>query len=376
MISVLFTIALLYALILGWLALGSSNLESTKHAKPETTRKFSILVPFRNEAEHLPLLLGDLHDIVYPKDCIEIILIDDDSTDGSLEQIDRFYAQHPEFHPAVLIEAKTHGRTGKKEALSLGIAEASHPWIVTTDADTIIPYGWLHLLNLRLEKGNVEMVCGPVGYVGGGSWLERFQQLDNLALQTISRGLFGRNKPLLANGANFCYSKALFQRLQGFEGNEQHPSGDDQFLLEKARSEDPAIIGYLNVADATVYTYPVKKFKDLVSQRVRWAGKTRHQRSSLLRFLAVLVGLTNLAVLLIFVLLILFPENWEALLLVPALKWITDAWLIFNAASYFKTRPKFFDFVTACLFYPIFGTWVFLAGLGGGYSWKDRDLAH
>ena len=118
------------------------------------------------------------------------------------------------------------------------------------------------------------------------------------------------------------------------------------------------------------------EFKDLVSQRVRWAGKTRHQRSSLLRFLAVLVGLTNLVVLLIFVLLVFFPENWEVLLLVPALKWITDAWLIFNSASYFKTRPKLFDFVTACVFYPIFGTWVFLAGLGGGYRWKDRDLAH
>jgi len=375
MSSLLLAIASLYALVLGIIGLGAGRLPITKHRKPSTTRKFSIIIPFRNEENHLNSLLQDLSELEYPKDHFQVILVDDGSTDASTVRIWEFIkGEEHALSITVLNTSQTDG--GKKRALILGIEHAANPWILTTDADTRLPFAWLHLINLALEEEGIEMVCGPIGYFGDGNWLQRFQTMDNLALQTISRGLFGWNKPLLANGANLCYSKALFERLGGFGDNLDHASGDDLFLLEKARLDNPNAIAYANAPDAAVYTYPIKNLKDLIQQRVRWAGKTRFQRSELLRLLAILVGLTNLALLLSPILVLGSWIGWTEVFIAISLKAILDAWLIFSSGVYFGSRPKLFDFIAACLFYPLFGTWVFLAGLGKGYKWKERSLSH
>lgn len=375
MSSLLLAIASLYALVLGIIGLGEGRLRIIEHRKPSTTRKFSIIIPFRNEEKHLSSLLQDLSELVYPKDHIQIIMVDDGSTDSSSQLISEFITGEEHALSITLLHT-SQTKAGKKQALILGIAQAEHPWIVTTDADTSLPFAWLHLINLTLEEEGIEMVCGPIGYFGGGNWLQRFQVMDNLALQTVSRGLFGWNKPLLANGANLCYAKGLFERLGGFSDNINHASGDDLFLLEKARMDNPKAIAYVNAPDATVYTYPLKNIKDLIQQRVRWAGKTRFQRSGLLRLLAILVGLTNFGLLLSPLLVLGSWISWGEVFIAFSLKASLDAWLIFSSGSYFGIRPKLLDYLAACFFYPLFGTWVFLAGLGKGYKWKQRSLSH
>src|SRR5690606_4512644 len=43
----------------------------------------SVIIPMRDEAEHVALLLQDLHAQRYPRDRVEVLVVDDDSTDGS-----------------------------------------------------------------------------------------------------------------------------------------------------------------------------------------------------------------------------------------------------------------------------------------------------
>ena len=80
-------ITLVYLFLIGSFIYGFDKVEvfNMKDLKPKT--KFSVIVPFRNEAEHLPKLLDSISHLNYPKSMFEIILVDDDSEDDSLKTI-------------------------------------------------------------------------------------------------------------------------------------------------------------------------------------------------------------------------------------------------------------------------------------------------
>ena len=74
MIVILFTILIIYVLFISALIFGFSKITKNEvnALKPKTT--FSIVVPFRNEAENLPKLLHSISQLNYPKELFEVIL--------------------------------------------------------------------------------------------------------------------------------------------------------------------------------------------------------------------------------------------------------------------------------------------------------------
>ncbi len=78
MLFLIFILSIYFAVIL-LLIYGFTKVKSYDviGLKPKTT--FTIVVPFRNEAENLPLLLESISKMNYPMDLFEVILVDDDS---------------------------------------------------------------------------------------------------------------------------------------------------------------------------------------------------------------------------------------------------------------------------------------------------------
>ena len=80
---ILFAVLLFfYAALITQLAFGISKMNkqnTIESTSPKTT--FSIVVPFRNEAENLPLLLNSIEKLNYPTELFEVILVDDESQD-------------------------------------------------------------------------------------------------------------------------------------------------------------------------------------------------------------------------------------------------------------------------------------------------------
>ena len=72
---------LIYILFIGQLIYGCNRMKrfSRKEFTPKTS--FTIVVPFRNEKENLPNLLHSISLLHYPKELVEVILVDDDSED-------------------------------------------------------------------------------------------------------------------------------------------------------------------------------------------------------------------------------------------------------------------------------------------------------
>lgn len=344
---------------------GFTKIKTTKHSSASATTAFTIIVPFRNEAHNLPLLLDSFTKLEYPAHLFEVLLIDDASTDG-------FELPELPFKATILPNHRT-SNSPKKDAITAAMTRVSTNWVITTDADCTLPKKWLSSLDQYLQNHNVSMVAGAVTYTGNNSFLHHFQQLDLTSLQGATIGSFGLGKGFMCNGANLAYTKAIFEELNGFEGNNSIASGDDVFLLQKAIARHPEKVHYLKSSNNIVKTQAVNSWEALFYQRVRWASKTSSYQSSFGKVLAVIVFLGNLNWIFILFLAVISSFSLVHLLIVCVAKFIVDTVLIYQTNN-FLTKTKMRHLLASSLLYPFFSTFVALYSMTGKYEWKGRKF--
>ena len=361
---ILGTVFLIYILFIGQLIYGFNRMKrfSRKEFTPKTS--FTIVVPFRNEKENLPNLLHSISLLHYPKELVEVILVDDDS-----EEV--FGVQYSVFSLKV-IKNERKSNSPKKDAIETAIQVAKNDWIITTDADCLVQKNWLTTFNQYIQENEVEMVASGVCYVPKSGFLSAFQNLDFLSLQGATIGSFGIDKPFMCNGANFAYSKSFFKELNGFQGNETIASGDDVFLIQKAISVTPKKVGFLLAKESIVATKPVATWSELFQQRVRWASKSTGYSSVYGKLLALVVFGGNLAWIVSFLLWLTSILDQNILMLFVALKFLIDFILIYKTANFFESKLQYV--LASSLLYPFFSVSVAVYSLFGNYSWKGRNF--
>jgi len=372
MMLVLGLILLVYVLTIGHLIYGFDQIPNYKKSddKPETY--FAIVVPFRNESENLPRLLESFKKLDYPKTLFEIIFVDDFSEDNSVKLIYNWRMENGKFH-TTLLENLRISNSPKKDAITRAIPIIKNEWIITTDADCIVSENWLLTLDNYIQNHDVDMIVGSVTYDCKKSFLHHFQQLDLLSLQGTTIGSFGLGLGFMCNGANFCYTKSLFQELNGFAGNNKLASGDDAFLVQKAMQSQPEKVHYLKSKSNIVHTKPLNNWISLFHQRIRWASKTSSYQSVFGKDLAVIVFTENLAVIIGFVLMLMhkIESNYFALLFL--VKFVFDFILLKKTNSFFSKKRMHF-LILSSLLYPLFCVSVALFSFVGKYEWKGRKF--
>ena len=118
----------------------------------------SIVLPVKDEAESLPQLLREILEETVTLDLdgrVEIIFVDDGSSDGSLGVIEGFVEQHNE---VTLIEFRRN--FGKSAALAAGFASASGEYVVTLDTDLQDVPAEMGNLLAPLREGSSDLVSG------------------------------------------------------------------------------------------------------------------------------------------------------------------------------------------------------------------------
>ena len=124
-----------YVLYFGYLrhrAKGSWGFEIDSQFCPFIT----ILVPAFNEEKVILSKLENVKEVSYPKDKIEVIFIDDGSTDQTVAKVEEFVRENPELRVKVLRQAQ---RQGKAKGLNAALKACSNGIVVVTDADTFWP---------------------------------------------------------------------------------------------------------------------------------------------------------------------------------------------------------------------------------------------
>ncbi|GIZ07277.1 glycosyltransferase [Flavobacterium sp. UMI-01] len=346
-----------YSLAIVALSYGFTQIKSYSRITLNPKTSFTIIVPFRNEAENLPLLLESLSKLNYPTDLFEVILVDDDSTE-------KFKIQDLGFRIQI-IQNNRISNSPKKDAITTAMQRVNTDWVITTDADCIVPENWLLTFDNYIQENQVQMLAGAVSYQIQTSFLHHFQQLDLASLQGATIGSFGLHKGFMCNGANLAYTKSLFKTLNGFEGNEKIASGDDVFLLQKAITHAPERVHYLKSKNSIVTTKPLDDWDSLFQQRVRWAAKTTSYQSNFGKGLGIIVFMGNLAIILG-----LFLVSPLTILVLFLFKIIIDAILILQFNRFLSQPTRFL--IASSIFYPFWSITVALYSLFGKYEWKDR----
>ncbi|KRB54186.1 glycosyltransferase [Flavobacterium sp. Root186] len=363
MIFGLFEILTIYLISIGSLIQGFFKVKNYQNKGLSPTTSFTIIVPFRNEKENLPKLLESFSKLNYPINLFEVILVDDSSNE-------RFQVSGFRFQLSVIDNVRI-SNSPKKDAITTAMQQVKTNWVITTDADCIVPENWLLSFDNYIQENKVSMLAGAVSYKCENSFLHHFQQLDLTSLQGATIGSFGLGKGFMCNGANFAYTKSLFKSLNGFDGNDKIASGDDVFLLQKAIEKFPNEVHYLKAEEAIVITKPTENWKSLFYQRVRWAAKTSSYKSAFGKFLGLIVFFGNLSFVIAFFLFLLRIWYYPFFVLFVFLKFTIDFILIYKT-NQFLTKTRIKSLLLSSLLYPFFSSTVALYSLFGSYEWKDR----
>ncbi|MEG8946057.1 glycosyltransferase [Rosettibacter firmus] len=234
--------------------------------KDELLPNITVVVAARNEENNILDCLKSLDNLIYPSNKIEIIIINDHSTDRTGEIIENFIKDKPKFK--LIVPSKQIGSLkGKTNALANAIKIAKGEIILTTDADCIVSPTWAKTLVSYYQK--------DVGLVGGFTTQQDYnafagmQAIDFIFLLTVASGALNLGKPLSCIGNNMSYRKSAYDEVGGYESLPFSVTEDFNLLMAINRLKKYKIIYPLD-AGALVTSKPCPDLKTLYWQKKRW----------------------------------------------------------------------------------------------------------
>ncbi len=232
------------------------------HDLPSAT----VVVAARNEEKNIGECLKALDKLIYPKDKLEIIVINDHSTDKTDEIINDFIKDKPNFKK--IIPSKQIGKVkGKANAIANALEIAKGEIILTTDADCVVSPTWAKTIASYYTK-DVAMVCGYTNQKAD-TVFEGMQDVDFIYLLAVASGAMNLGKPLSAIGNNMSYRKDVYFEVGGYEAIPFSVTEDFKLLMAIHNLKKYKII-YPTDADALVTSAPCPDAKTLYWQKKRW----------------------------------------------------------------------------------------------------------
>ncbi|OGU62158.1 MAG: glycosyl transferase [Ignavibacteria bacterium RBG_13_36_8] len=253
-----------YFLLLFFVTLGA--VKKFPKISEEELLSVSIIVAARNEEDNILDCMKSLNDLEYPAEKIEIIIVDDHSTDNTGQIISDYISDKAKFK--TIIPSESFGNLkGKANALANAIKVAKGEIILTTDADCVVASAWAKTIASYYTK--------DVAFVGGyTTQLERttfegMQALDFIYLLTVAAGTINLGKPLSCIGNNMSYRKSAYDEAGGYEKIPFSVTEDFQVLMAIHNLKKYKIIYPLDV-NALVTSKPCPNVKSLLKQKKRW----------------------------------------------------------------------------------------------------------
>ncbi len=332
---------------------------------------FSVVIPARNESANIKTCVESILAQNYATDFFEIIVIDDFSEDETALIVKKLQEQYANVHLLSMADYFKPNEISsyKKKAIEKAVLHAKGNWIVTTDADCIVPPNWLLLFHQYIEQHQPVFVAAPVMFIKESGVLNQFQLLDFLALQGITAAAVGAGKHSMSNGANLAFEKSAFIAVGGYQGVDQIASGDDMFLMHKMKMTLSNRIGYLFHPEAIVLTKAMQNWKEFFMQRIRWSSKARFYDDRSIFWVLLLVYLFNFSFLWM-----LFMGHFGSLLIALAFKTFFEVYFLDPVAKFYNLQSQLRYFV---LYQPLHILYTILAGLFGQvktYTWKGRRV--
>ncbi len=178
----------------------------------------SILIPAHNEEKVISHTIEAMLKLNYPKNKLEIIVINDGSNDSTKEIIERYAAQDSR---VVLFDVpKGQGGKGKSRALNLGLQKAHSDVIAIYDADNTPDSESLrYLVAALVADKELGAVLGKFRTVNKDvNLLTKFINIETLSFQSmLQAGRWQMHNIATLPGTNFVMWSWLIKKLNGWD---------------------------------------------------------------------------------------------------------------------------------------------------------------
>lgn len=233
----------------------------------------SVIVCAKNEEENVKKFIPLLAEQNYPD--FEIVLIDDASSDETLEVFEEFESKYPNIR---LVKVENNEAWGnKKYALTLGIKAAKKDYLLFTDADCYpTSKEWITTMVSQFSTEKT-IVLGYGGYEKiERSLLNKIIRFETVltAVQYFSWAKAGL--PYMGVGRNLAYKKEEFFNVNGFIDHIQVRSGDDDLFINQAANKLNTTISYS--PESFTYSKPKESFKDWFTQKRRHVSTAQYYK--------------------------------------------------------------------------------------------------
>ncbi len=364
-VSLLFLFSAVYIVMIVVFALAAS----ASRSRPEAGYRpsVSIIIAARNEEGHIGTCLDSIVALTYPKDLLEVIVVDDRSTDRTAEIIGGFGDKYP-YIKLLRIESESGDRPGKTNAV-MNAADASHGDVLMfTDADCRVPPAWVENTVAHYADPSIGVVAGFT-YLAGESRLAQMQALDWFVLTSVASATTRLGFPVTAVGTNLSVRRKAYDSVGGYR-KIPFSVTEDYALFHAVTSAGKWAARFPMDPGTLVESTPCPTMKQLFRQKQRWFMGGRGMDAKSLLIFSFPYAFNFLIVLALF-----FSPLW-AVLLAVAVKLLVDFLLCLPAMSAFGR-------LSLLRVYPIFELYYYtyvllfppLVMFGGKITWKDRKMA-
>ncbi|GAB6948044.1 glycosyltransferase [Vulcanisaeta sp. JCM 16161] len=169
----------------------------------------SVIVPTYNEAGVIIQKLNNIYSQDYPKDRLEVLIVDSGSTDGTVELVHEWIKGHEDVNVRVIEEGI---RMGKAHALNTALKYARGDIIVVTDADSLwLPDSLRNAIAWLMSNGVGAVSCSKI-------------PRTNRDIETEYRSYYGllrlaesrRFSSAIFHGELAAFKRELLEKIGGF----------------------------------------------------------------------------------------------------------------------------------------------------------------
>lgn len=214
LVDLLLVFAVLYFVQISIFAVGAHRARYPADTAIRPT--VAVIIAARNEAENIRPCLESIARLSYPKDRLEVVVVNDRSSDNTGRIIEEFAAAHPFIILHNATEDPSGRLKGKTNAVAQGIRRSHGEIILFTDADCVVSERWVEETVKYYKAGDIGLVAGFTA-LRHRNLFEAMQALDWFVLFSIAAATIRLHFPVTAVGNNLSVRRKAYDAVGGYE---------------------------------------------------------------------------------------------------------------------------------------------------------------
>lgn len=239
-----------------YLDYGAKDQSTIKGKTPLVT----IAIPAYNEEESITATIESVKALDYPKDKMEILVINDGSKDKTAE-ITESIIQKSKGYKIILIN---QANAGKGSAMNNALKQASGDFFISLDADSYVRADALKVIMPYFENPEVSCVLPVIKVKNPKTIIQKLQYVEYLVNFFYKKLMSKLDCIHVTPGPFSVYKTDILRKLGGFDENNLTEDLEMALRLQKHHYKIEQILGTEVLTDAPV------NFKAFYKQRNRW----------------------------------------------------------------------------------------------------------